>query len=230
MQMSIERVLLLGGGGHGLVVAEALSLSRPDIGVVFGEPNAARRVYLAKAGYVCLAADDESAMVASGAEHFHVAVGSLHEGVRATLFDRAERAGLHPLTIIHPSAVVAPSAVIGAGCFVGPGAIVHTGARVGRNCIVNSRAVLEHDVDLGEGSHVAPGAIICGGVHIGAEAMVGAGAVVREMLTVGDRAVVGLGAVVVCSVAENSIVVGNPAKPRPAMAPPPSGASSESRS
>ena len=99
-------------------------------------------------------------------------------------------------TVVHATAWVSPSATLEPGPSSWQ-AGVNAGARVGRHAIVNSGAVVEHDVLVGAFAHVGPGAVIGGGARIGEDAFVGLGARVRDHIGVGDGAVVGMGAVVV---------------------------------
>ena len=46
------------------------------------------------------------------------------------------------------------------------GAIVVPGSVIGRNVIVNSGAIVEHEVVLGDFVHIAPGAVILGNVQV----------------------------------------------------------------
>jgi acetyltransferase-like isoleucine patch superfamily enzyme len=53
---------------------------------------------------------------------------------------------------------------------------------------------------------------LCGNVIIGKGSFVGAGAVIRQGITIGKNAVIGAGAVVVKDVADNTTVLGIPAR------------------
>jgi len=83
---------------------------------------------------------------------------------------------------------------------------------IGEGCIVNTAAVIEHDVELGVWTHIAPRALVCGTVVVGARCHVGAGAVVRQGLRLGDDTVIGAGAVVVKDFSGNGVLVGVPAR------------------
>jgi acetyltransferase-like isoleucine patch superfamily enzyme len=67
---------------------------------------------------------------------------------------------------------------------------------------------------LGDWCHVAPGTHLAGTVNVGDGAFVGVGAAVVPGRSIGAWSVVGAGAVVVRDVAERSVAVGVPARPK----------------
>jgi len=76
---------------------------------------------------------------------------------------------------IHPRAYVARDVVIGEGTVVMAGAVIQPGARIGRHCIVNTCASVDHDCLVKDYAHIAPGAHLCGNVHVGEGALIGVG-------------------------------------------------------
>lgn len=144
---------------------------------------------------------------------FAITIGNPHGGVRQGLYGKLRDAGLKVLSLIHPNALIEKYVALGTGLQVHAGAIINPGTKVGDCCIVNTRALVEHDCVLENGAEIGPGATLCGNVVVGENAWVGAGAVVRQKLRIGKNAIVGAGAAVVSDVADDSVVVGVPAKP-----------------
>lgn len=123
--------------------------------------------------------------------------------------------GVDMPTLLHPQASVSPWARVGAGGQVLAMAVVAAKATLGDVCIVNHRAVVDHECVLGAGVFVGPGATLCGCVWVGEDAFIGAGAIVLPRVRIGAGALIGAGAVVTRDVPDHAVVVGNPARLMP---------------
>ena len=115
-------------------------------------------------------------------------------------------------TAVHPSAVVSPRATIDEGSVVMQGAIVQSCAKIGKHCIVNTAASVDHDCEIRDFVHVAPHATVLGGVKVGEGSWIGAGAVIKQYITIGKNCMIGAGAVVLHDVPDEATVVGVPGK------------------
>ena len=202
-------VILVGGGGHGRVLLEALRRSGVIVaGVVDRDPAAAARLGLPGLG-------DDAAFLASaqpGALLVNGIGGMADTGLRRAVFERFLAAGFRFATVIHPSAVVAEDVALGDGAQVMAGVVIQPGSRIGANAILNTRCVVDHDCVIGAHAHIAPGAVLAGGVEVGAGAVVGTGASVRPLMRIGEGSVVGAGAAVVAMVPAHHVAVGVPAR------------------
>jgi len=204
--------VILGAGGHGRVVLDALRARSHWSRFAFVDRDpalAGRRI-----ADVPVVGDDEALAQAgaNGFTHFIVGLGGIGDNEpRHALFEKGLAAGLEPASAIHPAACLAASCVIGAGSVVLAGAIVNPDAAVGRNVVLNTGCIVEHDARIGDHAQVSPGAIVLGGAAIGRLAYVGAGAVVIQGARIGDGAVVGAGAVVLRDVPDGARAVGVPA-------------------
>jgi sugar O-acyltransferase (sialic acid O-acetyltransferase NeuD family) len=144
---------------------------------------------------------------------FCVAIGNPHGRARIQFHERLEAEGLHSVTVIHPSAVIAEDAVVGEGCQFMAGSVVNPEVRLGRQCIINTQASVDHECVLEDGCELAPGATLCGLVYLETNAWVCAGATVLPRVRIGHDAIVGAGAVVRHDVPAGVTVVGTPARP-----------------
>ena len=193
---------VFGAGGHARVVIDAARAAGMALAGVLDDDPARRG---AQVMALAVAAEEETAPTWA-----HVAVGD--NAARLALHRRLAARGWRFVSVIHPRACVAPSAAVDPGAFVAALAVVGPQATVGAGAIVNHGAVVDHDCAVGAGAHVAPNATLGGGCRIGAGALIGAGATVLPGRVVGVGAVVGAGAVVTCDVADNTVVIGAPAR------------------
>jgi sugar O-acyltransferase (sialic acid O-acetyltransferase NeuD family) len=120
--------------------------------------------------------------------------------------------GLDTPALIHPAAHVGLGCSVGPGCVVAAGAVLTADVRLGRCVIVNAGATVSHNSRLADFATVAPGAHLAGNTTVGEGADIGIGASFVQGLTVGAWSVVGAGAVVIDDVADNTTVVGCPAR------------------
>jgi len=79
---------------------------------------------------------------------------------------------------IHPSAVIHASAQLGRDTVVEPRAVVGRNALIGARCRIMSGAVVEHDAVIGDDSVIHPNAVIGYGCRLGNEVVVGAGSII----------------------------------------------------
>lgn len=142
-----------------------------------------------------------------------VAIGGKRGGDRLAILGLFRNLGMKLAPIIHPAASVCASAQIAEGTQVLSHAIVSSDVRLGKACIINHKASIDHECKLGDGVHVAPGATLCGCISVGNNAMIGAGAVILPNLIIGADVIVGAGAVVTKNVPAGSVILGNPGRP-----------------
>ena len=202
--------VIIGGGGHGLVVWSLLRALDCEIrGFVDSKSGAA----LDKAGLCYLGGDQHldldpnSIWLANG-------IGSVTSlQARTSLFERYVSLGYEFPALIHPFTFVAEGTQIDDGAQVMAGAVVQPGCMIGSNTIVNTAASIDHDCRIGAHCHVAPGSTLSGGVVVEAGVHIGTGAVIIQGVHIGTRSVVAAGSVVVKAVKAGTMVIGHPAKP-----------------
>lgn len=209
--MSKRRLILLGVGGHGRVVLDALSSGARRIDGIL-DPGAVPGDIVC--GVKVLGGDDYLARLAPEDVLLVNGVGAGRHGAerRQELFRHCASLGFSFSSVVHPSSVVSPAASLAEGCQVMARGVVQCGTVVGRNVVINTAACVDHDCDIGDGVFIAPNVTLCGAVVVGEGAFIGAGAVICPKVQIGVNAVVGAGAVVISDVPEASTVVGNPAK------------------
>lgn len=212
----VRRVLVVGAGGHGKVVADLLrSLGEHVVGFAdrdstrVGSTVAGAEIIMSQAELDRVL--DRPTLNARVFDAIALAVGD--NSVRMALYHQIDAALMPPW--IHPSAVVSPSASIGYAAVIMPLAAVNAASAVGGAVIINTGAIVEHDCILADGVHVSPRAVLAGGVIVGERSWIGAGATIMPGVRIGADAVVGAGAAVVRDVPTGTLALGVPATTRP---------------
>jgi sugar O-acyltransferase (sialic acid O-acetyltransferase NeuD family) len=113
---------------------------------------------------------------------------------------------------IHPKSILSQRSIIGLGTVIMGGVTINVNTYVGKHCIVNTNASVDHDCVLDDFVHISPNVALCGNVHVGEGTHVGAGSVVIPGKRIGKWCVIGAGSVVINDIPDYSIAVGNPCK------------------
>ena len=189
----MNRLIIIGAGGHGRVVADAASVP-----TVFLDEDTSLEGVVGRPGELSSVITDGDGVI--------VAIGD--NSTRLQMLGGIKQA----TTIVHKSSVVSNSVTLGVGTVVFAGAIINTYATLGIGCIVNTGATVDHDCQLADGVHISPGANLGGNVRVGDCSWIGIGACVKHGVTIGNNVIVGAGAAVVSNIPDNVTVVGVPAK------------------
>jgi sugar O-acyltransferase (sialic acid O-acetyltransferase NeuD family) len=195
-------IIILGGGGHASVVADALRVAGDN---VLGFTDLTPGGDWLPGNIKCLGTDDVIAGYEPGSVRLALGIGSVRPSPeRMKLFEEYRSRGYRFVTVIHPSAVIAGDAELGEGAQIMAGAIVQPGCKIGEGTIINTRASIDHDCRIGRFVHVAPGATLSGGVTLGDGCHVGVGAVIVQQVTIGTHAFVTAASLVKSDVSSNS--------------------------
>lgn len=204
-----ERVVVIGGGEHAHVVAEAAQLGGLELEGYLN--SVAAPELMTSIPY--LGRDDVAEALARTGSRFIVGIGGLTDTTtRRAVVQAFDSVGAVWTTVVHPSALVSPNSHIDAGGFVGAAAVVNGRARIGRHVIVNTGAIIEHDVEIGDHAIIGPGVTIGGGTVVEAGSVIGLGASVRDHITIGAGTLVAMGAVVTRATRPGARVMGVPAR------------------
>lgn len=207
-------LILIGGGGHASVLADAMQLSGNEI-LGFVAPDSTSSRLLAALGISYLG-DDSFVLKHTQDSVFLVnGIGSSRNmQARKEVYEKFNSLGYRFKTVIHPSAVISKQSRVLEGAQIMAGVIVQTGVLVGVDSILNSGAIVDHDCQIGSHCHIAPRVVLSGSVMVEDETHIGTGAVVIQGIHIGREGLVAAGSVVVRDVGENTTVMGVPARVR----------------
>jgi sugar O-acyltransferase (sialic acid O-acetyltransferase NeuD family) len=144
--------------------------------------------------------------------NFLVTMGGGHGKSRIEIQDLIKSFGANPIISIHPSAYVSLNARIGEGSQIFAHAAICVESFIGKACIINTSASIDHECILGDGVTIGPGVRMAGLVQVGNYTDIYTGAIIFPRITIGTNVTIGAGSVVTKNIPDNVMVYGNPAK------------------
>lgn len=201
-----NRLIVIGAGGHGKVVADiALKMQKyKEISFLDDSGETIECIGFKVVGGI---ADAEHYIEEAD---FFVAIGN-GKG-RKEVMEELKRMNARIATLIHPAAVIGSHVQIGEGTVVMAGAVLNPECTIGRGCIINTCASVDHDCQLGDYVHVAVGAHLSGTVKVDDDTWIGAGAIAKHGVNICGDCMIGAGAVVVKDIEKPGTYVGVPAR------------------
>ncbi len=192
----MQKIILIGGGGHCKVVIDAIRESnRYEIeGIVDWHKDTEEKIL----NIPVIGNDDNLQDIYNkGIKNAFIAVGSIGDCIlRKELYKKIKKIGFKVPIIVHPKAVIAKDVDIGEGTFVAASATSNPGTKIGKNVIINTSSSIDHDCEIGDFVHIAPGATLSGGVKVGEETHIGIGANVIQNIKISKKRFISAGSLV----------------------------------
>lgn len=185
----MEKLLLIGAGGFGRVVAEHARVNYKCAFVDDGQPLGSRID-----GVEVVGGTDDLAKLFGEYKLLVVTIGN--NKLREKIYQQASEIGYAFANIIVPSAYISPYASIGQGCVILNNAVVQNGVKVGNGVILNPAVELHHDSTVGNNVLIYTNSVIRSLAVIGDRAWIGSTVTVSTRATVDSDATVDDGAVV----------------------------------
>lgn len=202
-----KKVVIIGAGGHAKVIADIIEKSK-DILLGFLDDNVEKGKKVI-CNYSVLGQIGECFRLKEEDESIEFIIGIGNNKRRKEISKKYE---LKYYTAIHPSAQIGLNVNIAEGTAIMANACINSSTQVGKHCIINSGAIIEHDNIIENYVHISPNVSLGGTVKIGENTHVGIGAVVKNNITICENSKIGAGAVVVKNIEEDGTYVGVPAK------------------
>jgi sugar O-acyltransferase (sialic acid O-acetyltransferase NeuD family) len=206
------RIVIIGAGGHGRVVADIVHAADQYelVGFLDSDPHVhGRRID----GVPVHGGVDDLPRLRQSLDIDATIIAIGDNGTRRGLARRTQQAGLRLVNAIHPSASIAFNATIGRNVVIAAGVVVCANCQIGDSVILNTGCIIDHQTMVGEGSHICPGVRVAGRVKIEPGVFVGIGATIVPNVTLGCESIIGAGSVVLDDVPQMATAVGVPAAP-----------------
>lgn len=202
-----KKVVIIGAGGHAKVIADIVIKSQ-DILLGFLDDNLEKGKKII-CDYYVLGEIQEALKLQKQDENieFFIAIGN--NEIRKKISNKYK---LNYYTAIHPSSQLGLDVEIKEGTAVMANACINSSARIGKHCIINTGAIVEHDNTIEDFVHISPNVALGGTVKIGKNTHLGIGSTIKNNITICENCIIGAGAVIVKNIEEQGTYVGVPAQ------------------
>ena len=203
-----EKIILIGGGGHCVSCIDVIE--QEDRFTIAGIVDMPEKIQHNILGYPVIGSDADLSVLIKSFPYVLITLGQIKTPTRRMeLFNDLMQMGARFPIITSPLAYVSSHAQVAEGTIVMHHAVVNAGARVGINCIINTKALIEHDAVIEDHCHISTGAVINGGAKIGAGSFFGSSAMIREYVEIGGNCIIGGGVCVMRDISVGKVIKKN---------------------
>ncbi|MBO8234235.1 acetyltransferase [Prochlorococcus marinus XMU1419] len=206
-----NKLLILGSGGHGRVVADVAEKSNKFDEISFLDNNFLNFDFPKSINSKKVIGDISKKNIEKYSSDFtHAFVGIGDNKIRIKWLKILMKADFEIPKIIDPSAQISKYALLEKGSFINTNVVIQCNTKIEFGSILNTSCTIDHDSIIGEGTHISPGANIAGNVNIGKFCWIGIGSQIIQNVKIGDNVTVGGGSLVLRDIPKNLKVFGSP--------------------
>ena len=176
-----EKLLLVGAGGFGRMVAEQAML---QYGCAFVDDGQAAGTAIC--GIPVIGGITDLPELHNDYDLLVVGIGN--NAFRAQVYEKAAAMGYRFPNIVAPSAYVSPFAKLGVGCVILQNACIQNGAVVGNGVLLNAGAEVHCDAAVEDYALIYANSVVRTGAKVGKYARVGSNATICNNAVVSDGA------------------------------------------
>lgn len=170
----MKEILLVGGGGHCRACIDVIEKEgKYKIAGIIDDAlhdNNNKEIL----GYPVLGKDEDLEKLKNKYDYALVTIGQIKTpSSRIELYNKLKKLDYTLPTIISPLAYIAKDVTISEGTIIMHHTLLNTSSKIGKMCIVNTKALIEHDCIVQDFCHISTGAILNGGCEIGEQTFVG---------------------------------------------------------
>lgn len=201
-----NKLLIIGAGGHGKVIADIAMKMKQWNSILFLDDDENINNPM---GIKVIGKSTDVYKYVKDCDIF-VAVGNnvLREKIQTKLM----AVGASIPVLVHPTAIIGEQVEYGAGTAIMAGVIINCCTKIGKGCIINTGTTIDHDNIIEDYVHISPGVNTAGTVTIGKGTWLGIGSVVSNNLNITSGCKIGAGAVVINDIMEAGTYAGVPVR------------------
>lgn len=200
------KLLIIGASGHGRVLADIAIRMKKWKSIAYLDDNESIKSTM---GIEIIGKSND---VYKYINDYDIFVGIGSNTIRQKIQEKLESMHANIPVLIHPSSVIGLNVEIKSGTSIMAGAVINCCSNIGKGCIINTGATIDHDNIIEDYVHISPGAHLAGSVRVGKGNWLGAGCIIINDKSIIAGCKLGAGAVVNRNITEVGTYVGVPAR------------------
>ena len=191
----MDKIILIGGGGHCRSVIDVIEKEGnfEIMGIIDKKEKVGKEIL----GYKIIGTDDDLKDLREEIEYAFITIGQIKSvEPRKRIFKILKELRYKIPVVISPLAYVSKYSSIEEGTIIMHGVVVNANVKIGKNTIINSRALIEHDCIIGDFCHISTGVILNGNVQVGKETFIGSGSTCVNGIKIPEKSFIKAGSLV----------------------------------
>lgn len=206
-----KEIILIGGGGHCKSCIDVIENENKFN--IAGIVDIKDKLFQKVLNYEIIASDENLEELVKKYEYFFITIGQIKSvEKRIEKYKFLKSFNVKFPVIISPLAYVSKYSFIDEGTIIMHKVFINTNVSIGKNCIINTGAIIEHGSKVGDNCHISTGSIVNGECNVGDGTFIGSNSVILNNINIFKNTIIGAGSVVEKSINESGVYVGNPAK------------------
>lgn len=187
----MKEILLIGGGGHCKSCIDVIELEGnfQISGIIDNTlyENGVKEIL----GYPILGKDKDLQSLRDRYQYAFIAIGQIKTPLsRIKLYSKLKALGYIIPIIVSPLSHIAKNVKIDEGTIVMHHTLLNTSSKVGKMCIINTKALIEHDCVVEDFCHISTGAILNGGCQVGEKSFIASNMAIKQDTKIASNSVV----------------------------------------
>lgn len=186
-----KNIVLVGGGGHCISVIDIIENGNEFNILGILDSNIKENNLM---GYKILGGDNLIPELVNENTYFLITVGQIKSyTLRKNIAKNLTENNAKLATVISCLAYVSKNAQIEEGTIIMNHAVVNAKSKIGKNCIINTKANIEHGVSIGDFCHISTCAVVNGDSKIKKGTFIGSNATISNGIIINENSIIGAG-------------------------------------
>jgi len=212
--MKYNKIFIFGIGGHSRVLLSELLLIDNCKSIIFVGPDHHNNtsIKVNNIDYSVINSLSELESLYDDKSCGIVGLGSIEK--RVSIVEKVDKIlpSFDWMTLISKNSIISDDVEINEGTVVIAGSIINTGTKIGKHCIINTKASIDHDNIICDFINISPTVVTGGGVKIGNFSDIGIGSTITNNINIDHNVTIGGHSFVNKNCISNSLYFGTPAK------------------